>query len=237
MNEHAIMLPFSDDWIMWNSVTLFFIILIIGVARNAEEKFKLKLANLMAVIVVVEFFAIQAYYISEGLWTVQDSLPFHMCRIMWVIAMIVLLTRNQIAFELLLLVGMAGGVHSLLTPEFTHGASPVLMFDYFLVHGGLIVIPLYCVFALGMLPRKRAWLKAFVYLQILVVSVGLIDYFLGANYMYLAVKPKVENPFLMGEWPYYIVGLELSALLHALLFYLPFYFKKSLLVESYDSNS
>ena len=126
---------------------------------------------------------------------------------------------------------MIGGLHSMLTPEFTHGTDPVLMFDYFIVHGGLIAIPLYCIFVLGMKPRKKAWFKSFLYLQIFVICVGLIDYLLGANYMYLAVKPNVENPFLIGDWPFYIIGLELATLLHAFLVYIPFYFKNHFLKE------
>jgi len=64
-----------------------------------------------------------------------------------------------------------------------------------------------------------------------VVSVGSINYLLGSNYMYLAIKPNVENPFLIGDWPYYIIGLELAVVLHAILVYLPFYFKKAFLKE------
>tara|TARA_B110000977_G_C11065015_1_gene487466 strand:- start:1466 stop:2161 length:696 start_codon:yes stop_codon:yes gene_type:complete len=231
MNEHFVMQPFSNDWFLWNSVTLFFIALIIIVSYNSKPSFKSKLASLMGIVIALEFIAIQYYYIQQGIWTAQDSLPFHLCRLMWFVSLVTILTRNQIAFELLLFVGMIGGMHSMLTPEFTHGINPLLMVDYFMVHGGLIVVPLYCVFALGMRPRKQAWYKSILYLQIFVVSVGLIDYLLGANYMYLAVKPVVENPFLIGDWPYYIIGLEFATLLHAFLVYLPFYFKNHFLEE------
>tara|TARA_B110000438_G_scaffold298379_1_gene346514 strand:+ start:828 stop:1523 length:696 start_codon:yes stop_codon:yes gene_type:complete len=231
MNEHAIMPPLSQEWIIWNSVTLFFILAVVFFSRNSSQKNKSRIANSLALLVAVEFIAIQGYYIHQGLWTPQDSLPFHLCRLMWFNSMIVLLTRNQVAFELLLFVGMIGGLHSLLTPEFTHGTDPVVLIDYFFVHGGLIAVPMYCVFVLGMRPRKMSWVKACLYLQVFVVSVGLINYFLGANYMYLAIKPNVENPFLIGDWPYYIIGLEIAVVLHALLVYLPFYFKKAFLIE------
>ena len=36
--------------------------------------------------------------------------------------------------------------------------------------------------------------------------------------MYLAEKPMVDNPFLIGEWPWYIVGLELVLIFTSLLF-------------------
>ena len=43
--------------------------------------------------------------------------------------------------------------------------------------------------------------------------------------MYLAEKPIANNPFLIGDWPYYIIGLELATLLHAFIVYIPFYLK------------
>jgi len=49
--------------------------------------------------------------------------------------------------------------------------------------------------------------------------------------MYLAEKPMVNNPFLMGEWPWYIIGLELFLLLHIAIIYLPFALKKRLSLE------
>ena len=231
MNEHAIMLPLSQEWIVWNSLTLFFILVVIFISRNSSLINKSRITNSLALIVAVEFIAIQLYYLQQGLWTPQDSLPFHLCRMMWFISMIVLITRNQIAFELLLFVGMIGGLHSLLTPEFTHGTDLVVTADSFLVHGGLIAIPLYCVFVLGMRPRKMSWINACLYLQIFVVSVGIINYMIGSNYMYLAIKPNVENPFVIGDWPYYIIGLELATILHAIIVYIPFYFKKAYLKE------
>jgi len=229
MNAHAVILPFSEEWIFWNSITFVFIGFLIFIGKKLDNKSQLKFAKFLAIFFALEFVAIQSYYVHQGIWMVQESLPFHLCRLMWFAAMITLLTRHQIAFELLLFVGMAGGLHSLLTPELTHGVDFILLVDYFLVHGGLIAVPLYCVFIFGMRPRRMAWLKAFFYLQIPVAAVAIIDFILGANYMYLVTKPSVENLFLIGDWPYYIIGLELATLLHAFIVYLPFYFKKEFL--------
>jgi uncharacterized membrane protein YwaF len=32
--------------------------------------------------------------------------------------------------------------------------------------------------------------------------------------MFLVAPPVAENPFVVGEWPYYILGFEAAALLH-----------------------
>ena len=225
--DHVVISPFGVEWFFWNILTLFFILLLVLVPRNKSEKFKSNFTTFFALLMAFEYLFIQSYFVYKGIWMPQDSLPFHLCRLMLFNTIILLFTRNQIAFELLLFIGMVGGFHSLMTPELTHGSDLVLLIDYFLVHGGLVAAPLYCIFVLGMRPRKMAWLKSFFYLQFFVVTVAIIDYLLGANYMYLAVKPVVNNPFLIGEWPYYIIGLELATLLHAFLVYIPFYLKKS----------
>ena len=227
--DHVVISPFGFDWFFWNTLTLFFILFVVIVPRNQSDKFKSNCTTFFALLMTFEYIFIQSYFVYKGIWTPQDSLPFHLCRLMLFNTIILLFSRNQIAFELLLFIGMVGGFHSLMTPELTHGSDLVLLIDYFLVHGGLVAAPLYCIFVLGMRPRKMAWLKSFFYLQFFVVVVAIIDYLLGANYMYLAVKPEVNNPFLIGDWPYYIIGLELATLLHAFLVYIPFYLKKSFL--------
>ena len=227
--DHVVISPFGVEWFFWNILTLFFILLVVLIPRNQSYKFKSNCTTFFALLMTFEYIFIQSYFVYKGIWTAQDSLPFHLCRLMLFNTIILLFSRNQIAFELLLFIGMVGGLHSLMTPELTHGSDLVLLIDYFLVHGGLVAAPLYCIFVLGMRPRKMAWLKSFFYLQFFVVVVAIIDYLLGANYMYLAVKPEVNNPFLIGDWPYYIIGLELATLLHAFLVYIPFYLKKSFL--------
>ena len=225
--DHVVISPFGVEWFFWNILTLFFISLLVLIPLNKSDKFKSNFTTFFALLMAFEYLFIQSYFVYKGIWSPQDSLPFHLCRLMLFNTIILLFTRNQIAFELLLFIGMVGGFHSLMTPELTHGSDLVLLIDYFLVHGGLVAAPIYCIFVLGMRPRKMAWLKSFFYLQFFVVAVAIIDYFLGANYMYLAVKPVVNNPFLIGDWPYYIIGLELATLLHAFLVYIPFYLKKS----------
>ena len=49
--------------------------------------------------------------------------------------------------------------------------------------------------------------------NLIILPVGFINWLIGSNYMYLCTKPGVESPFLIGEWPWYLIGLEGVALL------------------------
>lgn len=229
MSETSVISFLSEEWILYNTMTLIFVIFFVFVPYFFRKKNKQIFTSLLSLVILIEIVFIQSYYVYNGIWTVEESMPFHMCRLMWIGSFILLITKSQIAFEFLLFVGMIGGIHSLLTPQLTHGSNPILLFDYFFVHGGLIVAPLLCIFSLGMRPRNNAWYMTFFYLQIPILCVAVIDIFSGGNYMYLAVKPIVDNPFLVGDWPYYIIGLELATLMHAALVNIPFYCKNHFL--------
>ena len=66
---------------------------------------------------------------------------------------------------------------------------------------------------------KLSWLRLFFYLNLLVIIVMPINFIIGSNYMYLSELPGVDNPLIIGEWPYYILFWELFVVLLAYLLY------------------
>ena len=58
--------------------------------------------------------------------------------------------------------------------------------------------------------------------QILFVIIGIANWVFGANYMYLSNAPIVNNPLIIGEWPWYILFFEIAGLLHVLVLYFCF---------------
>ena len=151
---------------------------------------------------------------------------------MWFISIYMLLTKKQWAFEMVLFIGMPGGLHSLLTPELTHGDSLIHKIDFFIGHGGLILAPFYGIYVLNMWPRKSSWWQSFIRLQILVIIAAVANYLFDSNYMYLSYPPIADNPLIpsensfFGKWPYYIAIFEIAILIHTILIYLPFWIKK-----------
>ena len=53
----------------------------------------------------------------------------------------------------------------------------------------------------------------------------------NANYMFLIKRPPVNNPLLMGEWPWYILNLEIIIILYMGLLYIPFFLKNNKLAK------
>mgnify|MGYP001435701753 CR=1 FL=1 len=98
MIEHKIIPPFSTEWFVYNLISLIIIISTIYFGKNLSNKNKKKLTIGIATLFIFEFFFMDWYHLFTGLWSIQDSLPLHLCGIMWFISIYMLLTKKQWAF-------------------------------------------------------------------------------------------------------------------------------------------
>ena len=53
-----------------------------------------------------------------------------------------------------------------------------------------------------------SWLRVVLYLNIVLMMVMPLNFQINSNYMYLAYPPNVNNPLIIGEWPYYVIYWE-----------------------------
>jgi len=166
---------------------------------------------------------IHPYLISKGLWNIHSSLPLQLCSLSGILSGIVLLFPSLIGYELLMYWGIPGAFHSILTPELTQGKGDFLLFEYYVSHGGIILSALFLTYAYGMMVREKSWLTIFLFTQLLLPIIGGIDFLLNANYMYLRDKPEADNPLIIGNWPWYIVFLEIFLVIHFYIVYLIFF--------------
>lgn len=224
MHEHFTIAIGSDLWwrglivasVFWMSIMILGLFL-----RKQNSEFKLTRILFWALLFREIFYHI--WLLQSGNFTLQDSLPIHLCGISYFFLLLVFYNRSQIAFEFLLLLSVAGAIQSLITPELTHGYSSILYIDYYFVHAALLYLPMYCFFVMGMRLRPKSWLTSFMNGIIILVIVGGINYILKSNYIYLCEPPKAKNPFIIGGFPYHIIGFLSIGFLHILFIYFIFY--------------
>ena len=214
MIDHFVIPPLSSIWWIGIVSSALFIFLFIRLLKNKSAIVKSNFARGLSVAFILTYLISNTIAIYSGWWNLQDNLPLHLCRISFFISMVVLLTRKQWMYEWVLFLAIPSGIHSMLTPEMTKGISTWFYFDYYFVHAGLILVPLYLTIVMGMKSRADAWWKTILRLQIPVAIILPLNFLLESNYIYLRHKPLVDNPFLIGEWPIYIVFLELIMLVH-----------------------
>ena len=236
MIEHETIEIFSSLWYKTNIISAFVIVLIIFLcSKFHNQDTQKKISYVIGTILILRVILIHPYQIYLGSWDIQSSLPLHLCGISSIISAIILFKFNQYLYEFLILLGVAGAVHSFLTPEFTTGMQGLLFYDYYISHGGIILSAIYLTYVLGHKPRIGSWLNVFFTSQLLVVFASFFNILLKSNYMYTCEKPIAENPLIFGEWPYYFLGFELIGFVHIIISYFifkNFYSKNILFNES-----
>jgi hypothetical integral membrane protein (TIGR02206 family) len=206
----------SPAWILLNIGLVLGIFIVIYFSKN--DKGKSIISPALGYLLIANFLFNQFYAIYLGTWQKDVHLPLHLCSFSTILSVIVLFFNKQWAYEFLIF-WSAGAIHSFLTPEITDGASIYNHWEYGIAHAGVIITGIYATYRLNFTPRKHSWLKVMAYTQLTLPVVGLLNYLLDSNYMFIAQKPNAQNPFIIGEWPWYIIGLEFAVLLHFAAFY------------------
>jgi len=219
MIEPELIKIFSTLWWIGIIISIVISLFIIQLAiRIPPDKRRILMIFLGTFMIVLEIF--QQYHILDlQLWNIKTSLPIHLCGIAGILAGIAFIIPQQKYFEFLALIGSPGALHALLTPQLNHGGTSFLIFEYYASHTGIILAPLFLAIVLGYRMQEKSWLNVFIICQILLICIGFSNYLLGANYMYLADRPLVNNPMIVGEWPWYILGFEILGFIHIYIFY------------------
>ena len=221
MNKHATIETFSSQWFIYTvpCIAIIFFVILLGKKLNETKKRQLRIA--LGITTLASVVLIHPYLISIDLWDVQTSLPLHMCELSEIFAAIALIWKRQRMFEILCYWGIPGGIHSILTPELLHsGENGWLVMHYYFQHTIIIIAPVFLIVASNMRLPDKSWVKAFLFTNLCIPVIGTINWASGSNYMYLTEKPVVNNPFLIGNWPWYILVLDIVMLAHFYLVYI-----------------
>jgi hypothetical integral membrane protein (TIGR02206 family) len=216
---HYAISPGSHEWWAGIVFSLAFIMLPIYWVKDKSDQVKTGTGKAIGAAILMVIIIQHGYLLSTGKWQLHSALPLHLCSISVIIAGLIHFKPGQNLFELLVYWGLPGAFHSLITPELTHGFSPFLYAEYYIAHAGIFAMAIFSLVVYGMKLRKNSWLKVWLFTQPVMAFVGIANYLTGGNYMYLGERPIADNPFIMGEWPWYIIGLEFAGLLHFALVY------------------
>jgi hypothetical integral membrane protein (TIGR02206 family) len=212
---------FSFTWWAWITPTFAVVLMLLFISSRANDKQKLYVRWFVAGVLLLSAVLIHPYLYFSGKWSVQTSLPFHMCTIAQWLAIFVLLKPKQWLYDILVFWGIAGGMNAILTPQPLHGGEFPVFLEYFVEHGGIIFVHLFLTIAYQMRPSAKSWIRVFLYTMCVMVIMAIFNYFTGSNYFFTAQKPIADSPFILGDWPYYIIGFLMIGLLQ---FYAIYYF-------------
>lgn len=220
MELHVALTPDSLlYWFGW-AVSLLIITFPIWFGRNLSIRGRRAFERAWAFVLILAFTAMTSLSVSRGEFTWGGSLPIHMCGFSRLLIIGYFLVGKKWMGELVTFTGIAGGLQSLLTPEFTHGINPIYAFDYYVNHASIIAVGLYIIYVHQQPLQKGAWLRNFGRIQLMAVVALGVNVLTGGNYMYLMEPPIVDNSLVIRSesFPYmHVLFFELFAALNFLL--------------------
>ncbi|OYV04082.1 MAG: TIGR02206 family membrane protein [Verrucomicrobiales bacterium VVV1] len=217
--------PFSREHgiaILIGAVAIFAMIF----AGKRSEQGRLLSTGLLA------FLNLMAYPMCQLAWFevpnagLENIVPFHLCDLAAILAGFALLTRRQVLCELTFYWGLAGTIQGLLTPAIQVGYPAWPFVTFFVMHFSIVAAALYLPIVDGWRPERPWWRspwRAFLWVNAYILCAMALNAMLGTNFGFAAHKPV--NPSLLdhlGPWPWYLLSLELLALVLCGLLTLPF---------------
>jgi len=178
----------------------------------------------LAGILAINEIAYNVWFWVHGLWSIQYMLPLHLCMLFTWLSVIMLLTRSYRIFEFAYFMGIGGAIQALLTPDIgVYGFPHFRAFQSFISHGGIVLAALSMITLEGYRPTWRSVGLVIVGANLYMVAVGVVNWLLGSNYLFLAHKPYTPSLLdLLGPWPFYIIWMEVLGIITILILYLPF---------------
>ncbi|WP_353779793.1 TIGR02206 family membrane protein [Winogradskyella sp. 3972H.M.0a.05] len=195
--------------------------------RFLTKKEQYRAVHFLAILISLALIAFHLYYIIIGDYNYRTDLPLFLCSFLGLIIPFFTHYRKFWMYEILLFWIVAGTSQGVITPDISEGFPSLDYFRYWIVHLGLLTVILYATFVYPMRPTIKSVFKSILMFQLYVVIMLIVNKMLGSNYSYLNHKPDSASLLdYFGEWPYYLLVVQLLLIPIFLLIYLPFFLWK-----------
>jgi len=200
---------------------------LVGWGRHIPEQWRGSVRYTMAVLLLLDEAVLHWWRWRSGTWTVQEMLPFHLCAVLIYLSSLVLITNNYRLYEIVYLLGLAGATQAILTPDAgPYGFPHFRFFQVFISHGLIVTTAVWMTAVEGLRPFPQSLRRVMTIGVSYMVFVGLVNWLLGSNYLFIAHKPDTASLLdVLPPWPWYIPILLMLAVLFLGIAYLPFAIK------------
>jgi len=211
----------SEEWIrntFFSTVTI--LALLVG-SSYLKRQVNIYITYIMGIALFVSSITSPLRTYLAGNFSIAVDLPFHLCGISAFICSVMPFLKNkQRLFDFVFYTGIIGGIMGILTPQMSdYDGSFYVYFVFYMRHILIFTMPIYMLRNLGLSLTKKSMVRTFVILNLLLAFIMPFNFIVGGNYMYLAEPPQVNNPLIIGEWPYYVIWFEVFVVLLLLLLY------------------
>ena len=192
-------------------------------SENSKYKLGFALSLLPAFSVISRMICLYV----DGKFTIEESLPFHLCRAIALAFPFIMWTRNRKWMSILYFFAVAGTIQAILTPDLNFSAPHYEYYCYWLLHVVLFYLPIYCIVVYKIDIQWKHFFQAIIVSNVFLVVTGIINLILGSNYFYTSHKPPSPTLLdILGPWPLYIFVVEFMGILLFFIALIPFLLSK-----------
>jgi hypothetical integral membrane protein (TIGR02206 family) len=121
-------------------------------------------------------------------------LPLHLCSVLVWVGALGLVTKRYTVYEFMYFMGIGGALQALLTPDAgAYGFPHYKFFQTFLSHGLIITSAIYMTLVEGFRPTWNSVWRVFLWMNLYMGIVFVINMALGSNYLFIAHKPETAS--------------------------------------------
>lgn len=214
--ENFILFSNEHFWFIFGGILSCFLLLLIAIFFN-KKLFAQMTAILIFFIKIGELSYRHLYYGEK----ITELLPLHLCNITLIFIIIMMLTGSKKLFQLCYYWSL-GAIFAILTPDVKYSFPNLLTLSFFITHFYIIFAIIYLYIFFKFRPTLLGYFSAFFTINIICLIVYFINNHLGTNYLYVNRVPDFSSPLnYFGEWPYYIIVVEIIYIILTYLIYLP----------------
>ncbi|NLM47921.1 MAG: TIGR02206 family membrane protein [Epulopiscium sp.] len=192
--------------------------------RLKEEKINRRFRHGLAFLLITIEVLYYIWVYVNHLWSFSRELPLHLCDMALIGTIILLFTKSYFLYEFLYFWAMCGVLAALITPELSgYNATHFLFYHFFIGHGLIVIAIIFMTFVNEYRPKVSSIFKTMLISNLYMLFVAAVNLITGGNYLFICRKPQVVSIMdFLGPWPWYILSMELVALVAFLIAYLPF---------------
>jgi hypothetical integral membrane protein (TIGR02206 family) len=147
------------------------------------------------------------YELTPGGWDLGSSLPFQLCDVAWVLAVVALWTRSWWAAGFTYYVGLSIVSQGLVTPSLGQSFPDPRFLGFWGMHLLVVWAALYLTWGLGMRPTWRSYWFTIAITAGWTLAAYFFNLVAGTDYGYLNRKPDSASVLdVLGPWPWYVLA-------------------------------
>lgn len=141
---------------------------------------------------VVQRIVSVSYYVIVGEFTVTDSLPLHICRVVCYLIIIQFFVKQKWLDQVIFYFGLFAYA-SFIYPVGISPALHMLGVSFFMLHSLIIVYPIIRYFTNGFVPSFRGAFQSAVLFAVYLTGMQLLNNAIGSNYFYTEDRPFMHD--------------------------------------------